>query len=163
MEVKVKSDEQTCQRVKLCERWHNGKVSSLHCHCRSLFRKFPSVIISTGEDSCLKFTRYGNTYLLVSEPWTLPCLHPITCSAKFGTYLAIGQQNGDVRLVSIRVSNLNSADEGKQAVAANIRALHSDIHRRTVTDIALSEFSVVVQREGMFVCNFSGFIFLFIV
>ncbi|XP_075239318.1 uncharacterized protein LOC142334878 [Convolutriloba macropyga] len=100
------------------------------------------------EDGCVKFLRYDNTYLQVGEPWIFPCSSPITASAKSDRWILLGQQNGDVRLISIRLQGEETSDEGKRRVSANMAALYSDNRRRKVTAVALYQSIGVVQIEG---------------
>ena len=138
------------RRVKYCHFLHDRQVTSVFCYCRSWFRKFPSLIISTSEDTTIKFTRYDCTYLKVSDPWTLPLLQPITCAAKYGNYLLTGHENGDVQLIMIRFGEENFSDEGKQKVSATISALRSYNRREKAVDVALSDSTAVACFFGNF-------------
>ena len=135
--------------MKWVARLHSGPITALHCYCRSIFRKFPSTLISAGKDACLKFTRYDKTYLQVDDPWALPLSSEITASTKDGRRILIGQENGDVRLLTIRLDP-SELDEGKQKCTASVSALYTDTRRRSVNAVALSNATVAVQVKGRF-------------
>ena len=136
------------RRVKYHSGIHDRRVTSVFCYCRSWFRKFPSLIISTSEDTSVKFTRYDSTYLKVSDPWTLPLAQPITCAAKFGNYLLTGHENGDVQLVMIRFGEERFPDEGKHKVSASVSAVRSYNMRERAVDVALTESTAVACFSG---------------
>ncbi|XP_063714876.1 uncharacterized protein LOC134842458 isoform X2 [Symsagittifera roscoffensis] len=137
-------EPKSLHKVKWVARLHSGPITALHCYCRSIFRKFPSTLISAGKDACLKFTRYDKTYLQVDDPWALPLSSEITASTKDGRRILIGQENGDVRLLTIRLDP-SELDEGKQKCTASVSALYTDTRRRSVNAVALSNATVAVQ------------------
>ena len=115
------------------------------------FSKFPSLLISAGEDGLIKLIRYKD-YLQVGDPWTFPCRSAITDCDKEGCYLLVGHDDGNVRLVLIRLPETNSETGSKSNPSANVSAVYTDTRGRRITSVALRNSTAVVALEGEY-CN----------